>query len=508
MLRFDFLSIKTIFRYLLIVTVTLLGGIFLKEGIALLFVGLIVYYCITRNLYRAVETFFIWFFLSNFFIGQGYLTNEFIIKYIAKPHFLLFVIFLFFLNKIPKKILQARYIYMWFFFLLLTLLSSVTQGQSPFVIITISGFFIMYLLMQAKGITHRQNQNILNLFVAVAISQTIVSILQVTELIPASSKVEGGEVIIMGLDDVASGTFGAASSHLTSWYAALISLFLLLMWLITKNNSYLLFIVISFLQFATVDSKTIMGVTILMLGFTILYVFKGKKMFRISIGKYVLIIFIFAVGIFGFYAAWDSYYQYFGNKTGGTRTSINEVYKSEVVESTSLILTNIADWGKIRGYQYVVEDYIMNNPVQLIWGYGIQGYEMNGKGGYILEKDTPLMKLNNLTNNRSGLIRQFAVSGFLGFILFFYALGIWYAFNRRKILNNYDLLKDSLLKIFLVFTIVAAFLYSIEISSIPVMTFSAIVSIYMKTSTDSSNKVRFLKDSRPMRNQRNLQNLT
>ena len=508
MLKFDFLSYKTIFRYLFIVAITILGGIFLKEGIALLFVGLIVYFCITRNLYRAIETFFIWFFLSSFFIGQGYLSNEFIIKYIAKPHFLLFVIFLFFLNKIPKMVLQAKYIYMWFFFLLLTLLSSVTQGQSPFVIITISGFFIMYLLMQAKGITHGQNQNILNLFVAVAITQTVVSILQVTELIPASTKVEGGEVVIMGLDDVASGTFGAAASHLTSWYAALMSLFLLLMWLITKNNSYLIFIVISFLQFATVDSKTIMGVTILMLGFTILYVFKVKKMFRISIGKYVLIIFIFAIGIFGFYTAWDSYYQYFGNKTGGTRTSLNAVYQNELVESTSLVLTNIGDWGKIKGYQYIVEDYINNNPVQLIWGYGIQGYDMSGKGGYILDKDTPLMQLNNLTNSRSGLIKQFAVSGFLGFILFFYAMGIWYAYNRRKIQNNYDLLKDSLLKIFLVFTIVAAFLYSIEISSIPVMTFSAIVSMYIKMSTDSSNKVRFLQNSRSMHNQSNLQNVT
>jgi len=299
-LYIDFLEYKTVLRYVLLIAFVLLGGVILKDGIAILFALIIIYFSATKNLYRAIEFFFLWFFISNFFIGQGYITNEFLINYIAKPSFLLFLIFLFSFNKIPKQLLSAKYIIYWLAFLSITLFSSVTQGQSPFVIITISSFFMLYLLLQAKGIHENQYNNLLNLFVAVAIIQTIVSFLQVTQILsPPSRMMENGTggqfLMTAGLDDVASGTFGAGASHLTSWYASLISLFLLIIWTITKKGKYIVLMVISFLQFATVDSKTIMVVTVLMLAYFIFFLLKERTLFRLSIRKFIFFIIIISI---------------------------------------------------------------------------------------------------------------------------------------------------------------------------------------------------------------------
>jgi hypothetical protein len=341
--------------------------------------------------------------------------------------------------------------------------------------------------MQAEGMNQNQYAKILNLFIAVAIIQTAVSFLQVSELIAPPSKMMVDDNGVQfewtaGLDDVASGTFGAGASHITSWYAAFISLFMLIMWSLTKNIKYLVFMAITFLQFATVDSKTIMGVTILMIGYMLYYLFKEKVRFKISIARFVSFLLILSIGVFGFYKAWNTYYNYYGEKTGGSRTDVNSVYKNEAEESIILILANIGDWGKIKGYQNILEDFFQNDPIQLVWGYGLKGYEYSTKMGYIESLDTPLMKLNNLTRSRSGLIRQFATSGLLGFILFTTAIFLWQKICKPKIFNQYDLISISLLKIFLPFTFFSAFLYSIEFTSIPVIIFAATVSIYMKLS--------------------------
>jgi hypothetical protein len=491
-LYIDFLEYKTVLRYVLLIAFVLLGGVILKDGIAILFALIIIYFSATKNLYRAIEFFFLWFFISNFFIGQGYITNEFLINYIAKPSFLLFLIFLFSFNKIPKQLLSAKYIIYWLAFLSITLFSSVTQGQSPFVIITISSFFMLYLLLQAKGIHENQYNNLLNLFVAVAIIQTIVSFLQVTQILsPPSRMMENGTggqfLMTAGLDDVASGTFGAGASHLTSWYASLISLFLLIIWTITKKGKYIVLMVISFLQFATVDSKTIMVVTVLMLAYFIFFLLKERTLFRLSIRKFIFFIIIISIFSLFFIKEWNAYYQYYGVKTGGSRTSLSAVYGNEVENSKNLMLENIGDWGKIRGFQYVFEDF-SNKPMQIIWGYGIQGYTYNGKMTKIENKDTPIMKLNNFTNSRSGLIKQFAVSGLFGLLLFAISIVMWYRYNITKNKNSYDIAKKSLLKIFLSFSLLASFLYSIDLTTIPLIAFAGIISICSKLSQHKTLK--------------------
>lgn len=487
MSSFDFLNFKSIIRYLIYFAIILFAGAIFKDTIALLIAGTILFFSITKNLYRSIEVYLIWFFTSNFFVGQGYITNAFIFTYIAKPSFLLFIIFVIFISRISSKDLNVKYIIVWILFLILTLLSSITQRQSPFVIITISSFFIIFLVLQVKGLTIRHYHNILNIFVAVAVLQTIVSLLQVSELIQPASKMMGdgdGDQYewIAGLEDVACGTFGAAASHIVSWFSALMSLFLLLVWSITTKRKYLFYMIIIFLQLATADSKIIVGVTIFMLIYMLFYIYKERISFNISIERYILLILIITLGSFGFLSAWNAYYQYYSENSDTTRTDINAVYKNEGKESLNLICSNINDWGKIKGYQYIYEDFIDNDIKQLIWGYGMQGYDFNGKMGYIQTKDIPLMQLNNFTNSISGLTSQFAKSGLIGFILFVISVYFWFRHNCNKIENKFGILKNSLLKIYLPFTLLASFLYSIELSSIPVIVFASIISICVKLS--------------------------
>lgn len=492
MTNFDFLDFKTIIKYLLFVGLILVAGAYLKNLIAIIFVLAILYFSIDKNLFRALEAFFIWLFISNFFIGQEYVTSQVISKYIAKPYFLLFIIFIYFFNRIPRNLLQAGYLKIWIFFLILSLVSAISQGQSPFVIITVSAFFMTFLILQAKGIKPEEYSKFLNLFIAIAIIQTIVSYLQVSEVITAPVKMmedEDGNQIewVAGLDDVASGTFGPAASHITSWFAGLISVFMLLMWASTKNVNYLYVMSFSFLQYATVDSKIIMGVSVLMLIYAVIIIFKEKSKFRLSFNRLILFLFVLSIGAFGFIKAWNSYYEYYGEKVGGTRTDVQSVYENEAKESINIVFANIGDWGKIKGFDNIFHDFIKNNPLQLIWGYGIQGYNFEGKMTYIEEQDTQIMQLDNLTRSRSGLISLFATSGLLGFILFLSAFFNWYRKNKTKMITKYDLISSNCLKIYLPFSLLAAFLYPIEFNSIPLITFSAIISIYIKQSEFYSN---------------------
>ena len=376
----------------------------------------------------------------------------------------------------------------WGIFLIITILSAVTQGQSPLVFISISAFFIVFLLMQAQGLTINQYTKILNLFIAVAIIQTAVSYLQVSGLIsPPTTTMNDGfggqQEWVAGLDDAASGTFGAAASYLTSWYAALISTFMLLMYFVTKKFKYLIYMSVVFLQFTTVDSKTILAITIMMLAFTFVRVFKERSNFRINLRHHLLILILIFIGGIGFFYAWNTYYEYYSSQTeDSSRANLDDVYDSEVQTTIDVVSANISDWGKIKGFQYIFNDFIKNNPIQLIWGYGIQGFDYNGKMGFILSKDTPLMQTNSFTNSYSGLIRQFAFNGVVGFILYLAAIISWFKKCSDKISNNYNLIKNNLLNIYLPFSFLAAFLYALDFTSIPLVAFAAIISILIKIS--------------------------
>ncbi|MDF2189180.1 hypothetical protein [Paraflavitalea sp. CAU 1676] len=481
---FDFVDVKTILRYLCIFAVILAGGFVAGEVFALLVVGVILFYMASKRLFKTIEWWLLWLFCFGFYQGQLYIKTEAISKYVAKPTFLLFLVFVVFFYHIPRQIKLSRYIISWIAFLTLALLSLLYHGQSPFVLITASAFFLVYIVQRGSTITREHCFQLFNLFTAAMILQTSMCILQVAQIIPPSSSMmddgSGGQFEwVAGLDDVACGTFGPVSGHIVSWFASLMALFLILAWTVNRQSKYLVLAGISLLQFATIDSKTIMGVMILMMLYTFYFLTKHKAQFRLPARR--LTSFAISGGVMAFclFIGWQYYYEY-QNREGGAlnRSNFNEVYESEIKKSQELVLENIGDWGKIKGFSYVFTDFIESDPFEVFWGYSLQGYNFNGKMSYIESKDTPLMQLNNFTKSRSTFIVQFAQSGLLGFFVFLLALFLWYKFNvRSEPVNSIDMMRIALVKIFLPFTMVAAFVYNITLTSVTLICFSALVSL-------------------------------
>ena len=498
--QIDFLHVSTILKYLAYFVVILLAGVVSGNIVGTIMTSFVMFFILTKNLHKSIEYLFIWFFLYNFLIGQGYLTNQVVIKYLSKPSFLIFLIFIFFIQHYRISLLKSKFLFVWLLFIIISGIGTVIQGQTPFAILTWSNFFMIYIILQSKKITTKQLHQLLNLFVAAAILQTFVSVLQVTRLIPPPTKMmddgSGGQFLwVPGLDDVASGTFGPAVGYLTSWYAALMSVLLLLTWSLTKKNIYIIVTILIFLQFATTDSKTVMGVTLLMIVYMMYIIAKKRNLFRLNVMRYARIAVIIILGAYGFYKAWDIYYHYYAeSKKSNLRAGVSAVYTNMVEKTKSTVLSNWQDWGKIRGYQYIYNDYLKNDYKQVIWGYGLSGYSYNDKMAYIESLDTPIMKYNNFTRSRSGLISTFAKTGVVGFFLFCSAIFYWYKYNKKKMSQTNDVLVSNLLKIWMIFTSAVAFVYGMSISSIPLIALAAIVSIYTNLTKQYLSEFSILPD--------------
>jgi hypothetical protein len=486
----DFLDTKFVLRYLLIFTIVLVAGWIGKDVTVILIFTLILYYCLGKKLFLALNIWLIWFFTQGFYVGQNFIHNSVISNYISKPSFILFIIFLFFLIKIPKTILKKLFLISWLVFIFIALESSLYNHQMPFVIITVSAFFFLYLLLTSSEITRIQYQKLLNLFVSVAILQTFVSLLQVLQILPPASKLMndgfgGIELWKAALDDAASGTFGADSSHLVSWYVAMISLFAILVWVLTRRSKYIVVVIISLAQFATVDSKTVMVVMAVMMLYLLCYLYKNRFSFILTVSNFFKIISIAAFLAFGLLIAWNIYYENTNSKYGnGERGDIQAVYKNEVSVSFNAITEHWTEWGKIQGFRYVFDDFL-NDPIQIIGGYGLQGYDYNGKMKYIESQDTPIMQSDDSTRSRSGMIGLFASTGLVGICLIFLSLFDWYRFNLSwSDLNSKEqkdkgiiLLTMSMVKIFSFFSLLLAFLYSFDLTSIPIISFAGLVAV-------------------------------
>ena len=489
----DFLDYKIVIKYLLLFTFLLFAGNYFKDFVGITISFFVLLFVLTGNLYKSIELYLIWLFSYGFYLGQGYLTIEVLSKYVVKPSFLLFIIFSLSFTKIPAELKKTKFIFVWILFLLITILSAIFHKQSVLVIITLSSFYILYLILSARLFTVYQYKKILNIFIATAIMQTIVSFLQISQMISPSTTIlddgSGGKYEwAAGLDDVASGTFGPVSSHIVSWYAAIIALLSILIWTITKKKKYIVVACLTFIQFAMVDSKIIMGVTILMMLYLLYFLNRHRRVFQLNIHRLIfLIIIVCGIG-FGLFKGWDHYYKYISD-SGGDKSmrGLQNVYEKQILSKKTLF-EYLPQWGKIQGFRSVFEDFMESDLLGIIWGYGIQGFSYNEKGNYILNKDTPIMRINNFTNSRYSLIDQFAQSGLIGFTLFFISILFWYKYNI--IIEKFDrisMINNCLLKFGTFFTFLAAFLYSISITSIVVIAFAGVIASLKNYSTINKN---------------------
>jgi hypothetical protein len=495
----DFLNIKIILKYLIVFGIILVAGFFGNDIVALLVVCIILYYLISGKSYKTIEIWLIWFFVYGFYNSQGYIKIEFVSKYLAKPSFLLFCIFLANIRHIKNDINEDKVSISVVLLFIIILVSQIIHNQSPFAAITAISFFLLYFLLKFIKFEKHQYFKILNLFVANGLLQLLVSFLQLKQIIPPPSTIledgSGGTYVWTAwLDDVACGTFGAISGYVVSWYESLISLLLLFVGIIIRKQIYFILSGICLLQFVTTDSKTIMVITIMMMVYLFIYYFvKHRKNFNLKISNIINIVFIFFITSIIMLILWNGYYQYYTKNTSNSdRDNINSVYKNYMEYSKDQVINNISDWGKIKGFTYIYNDFLKEGIVDLLFGYGIQGYNYNDKMSFIESKDTPLMQINNFTNSRSGLIKQFATTGLLGFIFFIFILIRWHKINTDKysMNNNAVYIKNGLINVFSPFAIISAFIYSISFISITIICFGGLIGLignyseYLKRNKD------------------------
>jgi hypothetical protein len=368
---------------------------------------------------------------------------------------------------------KTKFLFIWLAFLLITILSELSNNHRLLIPYSISAPFLIYFILSSKQLTLIQLKQLLNLFIAVAVFQTAISFLQLYEIIPLPKRVVGdsfgGQVeFITGLDDAAYGTFN--SSYVLSWFQSLISFLLFIVWAINKKNKYLFFSFLIIIQYITVDSKTVLAVTLAMVLYFVLFVINKNAIFRINLQKiFFLLFFLFLISFSVSYGL----NNYYNNNLSGTEDA-----KEIVTKSSNIVINKWTEWGKIRGFQYVYDDFIEEGNLEVIWGYGLESYKYNGKMGYIERKDTQLMQLNNATRSRSGLITHFAQSGILGFILLFSSIILWYKYNlKNNTSTDVALVLKVLLKIFLFFSFFVSFLYALDFSTMVILCFFAIVAI-------------------------------
>lgn len=357
----------------------------------------------------------IWNYIYKFYIGQGCVTNSDVIDYFLNGDIYVIIAFIIYFNKCRKTLAQnriVRHIILWIALYIVGILSSITIAGAlnpgaifgTFLIFSNIYIFIMVLTVP-KSV--RYTNIIFNLVIAIAIVQLVVSILQVTELIPPPRSLTSEQDIqqfelFAGQDDAASGTLGTWMSNKTSWICTVLFIFIYALAMQKKDMKLALLSFIPLLQYGTIDSKTALGVSILALALLSLK-FIYHRVMGIKRLLTMAITFLFMVAM---YNVVDYYYLNTTMSGGGI-----EFVEETVGNTISIVRENPFAWGKISGIMYATEYALKNNIGSIVFGFGSTDY-----GNYLNSNISPVMTLNNSLNFSSYYLHVYLTSGLFGLV--------------------------------------------------------------------------------------------
>ena len=481
--KIDLLELPRIFKNQLIFAVILILGSILKDGFSLIFFFFIIYYTLKGNNYVTIYLWLIWYFLFGFFMTQRLITNNSILI-LTKPKYLLLVfIFMKLILNVESLFYKLTLFRQSVVLIIVSTLGSVLNFQLPVANLQIISFVLLFLIILKVKLSLGQYKSIFNLVVSIGIFQTLISFLQLTSVIsPMKGIMEDGTggttEWTAGLDDVAMGTF--QGSHIVSWFQSLIFIILLQFWFFNRKFKYLAVGFFCIIQFSFTDSKIVLGVTIVMI-FIIL--FNYLKHLKLSLNTKINYLLSISLLLFFLILGWDMYYKYYSANTGSDyRTDLNTVYSNEMSTTIITIGNNFLSWGKINGFISIAIDFFSNGLKFVFLGYGYQGFNVNDKLGEILSKDLAIMQVNSLTNSYSGLITHFATLGFLGFYLWLKLIRQFYKFNNRVSKVYKSFLINNFFRVYLMFSFVVCFLYTINFTQIPIVSFFLVYALLIKIS--------------------------
>lgn len=423
-----FFSYKKVVFIFLVGIVCLFMGKFLGDSIGV--VSLLVFFLLLlRNKRDFLVLFLIfWVFLYEFYIGQGWVNNEIVSKYMIKGQFYIIITFFVFFERrwVDSRIEKKLFLWSMFFLLVVVFSDFMTLGLKPNFI---NQVFFVYLFLLVINLPKKRdfNTRLLNLIVAIGLLEVVICFLQVKQIIPPGSKIMPTRTASFlwepGLDDVASGTFGVGISNVTSWFETMLFIFCFSFGVYKKKVTIIIFSFVFLLQYVTIDSKTALGVT----AFAFMYLLYKLRIFNFLKFRnivYVVMVFLAFVVMKGLIG---SYYDSF---LGNRHESGSEYIERYVSKSVDVIFENIEDWGKIAGFEYITKDYLKKDASMLITGYGRANFTYDTNGGRILDMDTSVMQLNNITRSFSSFISIYGSIGLLGLVLVLWLF--WFLFTTIK----------------------------------------------------------------------------
>ena len=425
-----YISLNKVFLYLILYGITLSLGYFLKSGIGIVAFFIFIFLLFSKDKDSLILFIIFWLYVYNFFIGQGWVSNELISKYLIKGELYVIIAFFVLVRKSWFRSNFNKKLFNWaIIFLLIILLSDVLHFNFNLNFINqIYFIFVFFLILYLPKKKSFEN-NLFNLIIAIGLLEVIVSFLQVSQMIAPPIKIIESYTYSylseVSLLDAASGTFGAEVSNVTSWFETILFLTFFSFGVYKKNLIIVYFSFIFMLQYATIDSKTAIGVSALTFIF-LLYQLKIFNVFKIKNLIYVIFIISF---IFVSKSLMTSYYENMSRK--GIHGPV-----AMVSNSVDIVFTNWQDWGKIAGFKNITEDYMKKNPLFLLIGYGRENFNYFNNSGRIEDMDTPIMQLNNITRSRSSFISAYGTLGIPGLFMLIWLFVILFKSLRKQNFNT------------------------------------------------------------------------
>ncbi|MCK5134016.1 MAG: hypothetical protein KAR40_17940 [Candidatus Sabulitectum sp.] len=392
-----------------------------------------------------------WLYISNFYGGQGWITNSAVAKLINARYYIFFVFIVYF-NKLSTRNSFDNNMLIWtvIYLILIIFRDIVVSHTFGLGILIIPYYVYVYYIIQLPSNT-AFNNNLFNLLIAIGILQLIVSVMQVNGIIPPpiatpSGLYAGFALVKSGIDDAAVGTMGSIASNQTSWLGTILFLFLGTIGFLKNSNRISMFSLLFLVQYSTVDSKTLLGTTIV--AFVLLLI--KLNIFNILFSRRVFtLLLILAFGLL-MHNRINAYYMQFN--TVGV-----EAPKENIFSSVQNIISNFNEWGKIKGFATLYNDFISQSGLTLLIGDNISIFDANSS---VLLADVSIMSSNNLTNSISAWISLFARGGLLGLglIIWFYYL-LFSALRKRKYFSTIGYCFSKSGQIMLVSSILTMFIY-------------------------------------------------
>ncbi|MCC7303407.1 MAG: hypothetical protein IT233_12275 [Bacteroidia bacterium] len=446
------LNVKNIGINVSLIASYLLFGYIFRDFIAIFSSIIFIFLLITKKTEYLLLFLGIVFCCVNFFVGQNYIQESTLTKVLINPKLFLFIVLIaksrvgWYVRRFDKMLLAWTFIH-----ITIVTLSDVYNDKINLNVLLQPAAVYAFLILRNIHIENKTGK-VIDFLVAVGIIQIVISFMQFSEIIDAPMTImEDGEGYFLwtaGLDDAASGTFGAACSSLTSWFCSALFLTLLAIG-ITISNHITVWIGLFFLMhYAFIDSKTALGVSIAMTVFFIIRLIRKGNLKH----RYYFVIPTVIIGIAIMSYAIDKYYTSIGTK---------EDYKELVTKSISGVTQHYKEWGKIVGFVNITEEHLREDPMKILLGYGRGNYRYNGNMGRIEAMDTPVMQYSNFTRSRSSLISSYAQIGICGLIsnIFLLILVIRYI-KSMKFHTYYGASFLIVFPVIIISTIIFMFLYS------------------------------------------------